>query len=171
MDLWKHIFTLWNIIWKQKWSFISLQICTVMTHTVIGQHRWNMFMLLKGGEEPWWTWLEERQIVFANTHHHLVLGHPAVGGEILQHRHQELQAPVPVTEQQHHSNQVDDSHHCAGQVIGHMKNLSRDRSRDSTCWTQAVTLCSIWTTLTFETGQSVSEYLTIWHIWNREMLL
>ncbi len=85
------------------------------------------------------SWSEERQIVFANTHHHLVLGHPAVGGEILQHRHQELQASVPVTEQQHHSNQVDDSHHCAGQVIGHMKNLNRDRSRDRTCWTQAVT--------------------------------
>lgn len=58
-----------------------------------------------------------------NAHHHLVLGDPAVSGEVLQHRHQKLKTSVPMTQQQHHSNQIDDSHHCTGQIIGHVKNL------------------------------------------------
>lgn len=61
-----------------------------------------------------------------NAHHHLVLGDPAVSGEVLQHRHQKLKTSVPMTQQQHHSNQIDDSHHCTGQIIGHVKNLKQD---------------------------------------------
>lgn len=85
-------------------------------------------MLLKGGVVAWWSApdrMTDGSCVQTLTHHHLVLGHPAVGREVLQHGHQELQAAVPVTQQQHHSNQVDDSHHCAGQVVGHMKNLKK----------------------------------------------
>ena len=60
-----------------------------------------------------------------STYHHLVLGHPAVGGEVLQHGHQELQAAVPVAQQQHHTDQVDNPHHGTGQVIGHVEDLRR----------------------------------------------
>ena len=58
-----------------------------------------------------------------NTDHHLVSGHPAVSGEVLQHGHQELEAPVPVAEEQHHPDEVHDAHHGAGQVVGHMEHL------------------------------------------------
>ena len=59
------------------------------------------------------------------THHHFVLGHPAVGGEVLQHGHQELETAVPVAQQQHHPDQVDYPHHGAGQVVGHVEDLRR----------------------------------------------
>src|SRR4029434_4178734 len=66
-----------------------------------------------------------------STYHHLVEGDPAVGREVLQHGHQELEAAVPVAQQQHHANQVEDAHHRTGQVIGHMEDLIReDRGRD-----------------------------------------
>lgn len=57
------------------------------------------------------------------TYHHLVSGDPAVRGEVLQHGNQELQTAIPVTQQQHHTNQVHDAHHGAGQVVGHVENL------------------------------------------------
>ncbi|KPP61509.1 hypothetical protein Z043_120381, partial [Scleropages formosus] len=41
----------------------------------------------------------------------------AIGGEVLQHGHQELQAAIPVAQQQHHADQVDDAHHGTGQVV------------------------------------------------------
>lgn len=56
-------------------------------------------------------------------HHHVVDGHPAVVGEVLQHGHQELQTAVPVAEQEHHANEVDDTHHGTRQVVGHVKDL------------------------------------------------
>lgn len=67
-----------------------------------------------------------RTLCRRSTYHHLIFGHPAVSGEVLQHGHQELQAAVPVTQQQHHTNQVEDPHHRTGQVIGHMEDLERD---------------------------------------------
>lgn len=57
------------------------------------------------------------------TYHHLVEGDPAVRGEVLQHGHQELEAAVPVAQQQHHANQVKDAHHRTSQVIGHVEDL------------------------------------------------
>lgn len=48
------------------------------------------------------------------TYHHLIFGHPAVGREVLQHGHEELQAAIPVTQQQHHTDQVDYPHHGTG---------------------------------------------------------
>lgn len=54
---------------------------------------------------------------------HFIEGHPAVRGEVLQHGNQELKAAVPVTQQQHHSNQIEDPHHSTGQVVGHMEDL------------------------------------------------
>ena len=65
----------------------------------------------------------------SNTYHHLVEGDPAVLGEVLQHGNQELQTAIPVTQQQHHTNQVEDTHYCTGQVIGHMEDL-KQRWRD-----------------------------------------
>ncbi len=61
-------------------------------------------------------------------HHHVVFGDPAVGWEVLQHGHQELQTSVPVTQQQHHADQIDDPHHGAGQVIGHVEDLRETRA-------------------------------------------
>ena len=62
----------------------------------------------------------------AGAHHHIVDGHPAVVGEVLQHGHQELQTAVPVAEQQHHANEVDDAHHSTRQVVGHVKDLQAE---------------------------------------------
>lgn len=62
------------------------------------------------------------------SHHHQVLGDPAVGREVLQHGHQELQATVPMAQQQHHPDQIDDSHHGAGQVVRHVEDLRRGAS-------------------------------------------
>lgn len=36
---------------------------------------------------------------------------------------QELKTAVPVAEEQHHANEVKNSHHSAGKVIGHVENL------------------------------------------------
>lgn len=58
-----------------------------------------------------------------SSHRHVVDGHPAVGWEVLQHGDQELQAAVPVTQQEHHPNEVEDANHSTGQVIGHVKDL------------------------------------------------
>ncbi len=111
------------------------------------------------------------RLCLQNTHHHLVLGQPSSRGG-------NPAASAPGTagirpsdrQQQHHPNQVDDSHHCAGQVIGHVENLNRDRSRDRTCWTQAVThwsmnVTDIWnsaeyhpTTLQCETWKCCLKY-------------
>lgn len=44
----------------------------------------------------------------------------------MQEWHQELQASVPVTQQQHHANQIKDSYHSTRQVIRHMKNLEEE---------------------------------------------
>lgn len=57
------------------------------------------------------------------SHHHVVDEDPAVGREVLQHGDQELQTAVPVTEQQHHPDEVEDANHSTGQVIGHVKDL------------------------------------------------
>ena len=59
----------------------------------------------------------------ASAHHHIVDGHPAVVGEVLQHGHQELQTAIPVAEQQHHPDEVDDAHHSTRQVVGHVEDL------------------------------------------------
>ena len=40
-------------------------------------------------------------------------GNPAGLGEILQHRHQELQTAVPVAKQEHEADQVEDAHELA----------------------------------------------------------
>lgn len=56
-------------------------------------------------------------------HHHPVDGDPAVAREVLQHRHQELQAAIPVAQEQHHADEVADAHDRAGQVIGHVEDL------------------------------------------------
>lgn len=58
-----------------------------------------------------------------NTHHHLVFGDPTVWREVLQHGYEELQAAIPVAQQEHHANQIHDTHHRTGQVISHMENL------------------------------------------------
>lgn len=57
------------------------------------------------------------------THHHAIDGHPAVMGEVLQHGDQELQAAIPVAEQEHHTDEVHDANNSAGQVIGHVEDL------------------------------------------------
>lgn len=54
-------------------------------------------------------------------------GDPAVRREVLQHGDQELQTAIPVTQQQHHSNEVEDANHSTGQVIGHVKDLRSPR--------------------------------------------
>ena len=43
-------------------------------------------------------------------HLKLIDGHPAVGGEALEHWDQELEAARPVPDQQHHADQVEDAH-------------------------------------------------------------
>ena len=43
-----------------------------------------------------------------------VNGDPRVGGEVLQHRHEELQAAVPVADQQHQTDEVEDAHEHPG---------------------------------------------------------
>ena len=65
----------------------------------------------------------------SGTYHHLVEGHPAVGGEVLQHGNQELETTIPVTRQQHHTNQVEDTHHRTGKVIGQVEDLQPDEKR------------------------------------------
>lgn len=67
------------------------------------------------------------QNIHKRTHHHQVLGDPAVRREVLKHGDQELEAAIPVTQQKHHPNQVNDPHHGAGQVIGHMEDLRKRR--------------------------------------------
>lgn len=62
-----------------------------------------------------------------STHHHPVDGDPAVLGEILQHGHEELEAAIPVTQQQHHPDQVHNAHHRASQIIGHVEDLQGTR--------------------------------------------
>lgn len=47
--------------------------------------------------------------------------------EVLQHRYKELQTPIPVTQEQHHSNQIYYSHHGTGKVVGHMEDLQGDK--------------------------------------------
>lgn len=61
-------------------------------------------------------------------HHHVVDGHPAVVREVLQHGDQELQAAIPVAQQEHHADEVHDAHHGAGQVVGHVEDLSAEVS-------------------------------------------
>lgn len=60
-----------------------------------------------------------------HTHHHLVFGDPAVWREVLEHGYKELQAAIPVAQQKHHANQIHNTHHCTGQVVGHMENLGK----------------------------------------------
>ncbi len=54
----------------------------------------------------------------------MIFGYPAVWGEVLQHRHHKGQAAIPVAQQQHHSYQVDYTHHSTSQVISHVENLT-----------------------------------------------
>ena len=69
-------------------------------------------------------------------HHHAVDGDPAVAWEVLKHGHQELQAAIPVAEEQHHADEVADAHDGARQVVGHVEDLgarqgsSRERPAD-----------------------------------------
>ena len=46
----------------------------------------------------------------AVAHLEFVDGHPGVGGEALEHGHQELEAAAPVADQEHHADQVEDPH-------------------------------------------------------------
>lgn len=62
-----------------------------------------------------------------SSHHHVADGDPAVRREVLQHGDQELQTAIPVTQQQHHSDEVEDANHSTGQVIGHVKDLRSPR--------------------------------------------
>lgn len=55
-------------------------------------------------------------------------------GEVLQHGYQELQASIPVAEQEHHADEVDDAYHGTGQVIGHVEDL----------WSRAIAQTSKW---------------------------
>lgn len=57
------------------------------------------------------------------THHHQVLGNPAVRREILQHGDQKLETAIPVAQKQHHTNQVYNPHHSTSKVIGHVEDL------------------------------------------------
>lgn len=63
------------------------------------------------------------------TYHHVVFGYPAVRREILQHRHHEGEAAIPVAQQQHHANQIHYAHYSAGQVISHVEDLKKHKSR------------------------------------------
>ena len=63
------------------------------------------------------------------THHHQILGNPAVRREVLQHGDEELQTAIPVAQQQHHPDQIHDPHHGTGKVIGHMEDLRGKRRR------------------------------------------
>ena len=58
-----------------------------------------------------------------SSHHHVVDGDPAVRREVLQHGDQELQTAIPVAQQQHHPDEVENANHGTGQVIGHVKDL------------------------------------------------
>lgn len=69
----------------------------------------------------------------SQTYHHLVEGNPAVRGKILQHGHQKLQASVPVTQQQHHPDQVKDPHDSTRKVISHVKDLMEKESEQCQC--------------------------------------
>ena len=64
------------------------------------------------------------------THHHQVLGNPAVRREVLQHGDQELETAVPVTQQQHHTDQVHNPDHGTGKVIGHMEDLRMNGEKE-----------------------------------------
>lgn len=66
---------------------------------------------------------------WGTSHHHAVHGDPAVGREVLEHRDQELQTAIPVTQQQHHPNEVEDSNHRTGQVVGHVEDLRSPRKQ------------------------------------------
>lgn len=66
---------------------------------------------------------EQQEKGQGSTHHHPIDGDPAVLGEILQHGHEELETAVPVAQQQHHANEVNDPHHGTGQVVGHVEDL------------------------------------------------
>lgn len=46
----------------------------------------------------------------------LVDRHPRVGGEPLEHGHEELEAARPVPDEQHHADQVEDPHENARHV-------------------------------------------------------
>lgn len=59
-------------------------------------------------------------------YHHLIEGDPAVRRKVLQHWNKELETAIPVAQQQHHTDQVEYSHHSTGQVIGHVEDLSAE---------------------------------------------
>ena len=75
----------------------------------------------------------------------LIYGNPTVTGETLEHGHQELETTRPVTDQEHHTDQIEDAHENAG----HVQKLKTKRE---------LLLCSI---LTFssliETQQSLGK--------------
>lgn len=47
----------------------------------------------------------------------------------MQEGNKELQAAVPVTQQQHHANQIKDSYHCTRQIIRHVENLWEEHKK------------------------------------------
>jgi len=47
-------------------------------------------------------------------HLEFVDGDPGVGWKIEQHRHEELETPVPVTDQEHHNDQIQYFHEQSG---------------------------------------------------------
>ena len=44
----------------------------------------------------------------------LVDGDPGIGGEVLEHGDEELETAVPVTDEQHHADEVEDAHEHPG---------------------------------------------------------
>ena len=58
------------------------------------------------------------------THLELVDGHPAVGGDPLQDGDEPLHAAVPVAEQQHEADEVEDAH----ELAGHLQELRTRRT-------------------------------------------
>lgn len=59
----------------------------------------------------------------------MVDGDPAVLGKVLQHRHQELQTPVPMAKKEHHSNEIEDAHDGTRKVISHVEDLDKRHKR------------------------------------------
>ena len=49
--------------------------------------------------------------------------HPAIWWEVLQQWYQELKTAIPVAQEQHHANEVKNSHHSTGKIICHVENL------------------------------------------------
>lgn len=78
------------------------------------------------------------------THHHQVLGNPAINREVLQHGDQKLKATIPVAQQEHHADQVYYPNHGAGEVVGHVEDLRERKVEDVWIQTSLVwTVCTV----------------------------